>query len=63
MKAIWIDAHVWEHERREEAPLDGRLYRAGTLWEALEVISQEEQEAELVWVAAQLADREAVTNA
>lgn len=25
MHAIWIDAHVWEHERRESSPADDRL--------------------------------------
>jgi putative hydrolase of the HAD superfamily len=31
MKAIWIDAHVWEHERREPVPGDGHLIIAPSL--------------------------------
>ena len=31
MAAIWIDAHVWEHERRETEVLSGRLFEVPTL--------------------------------
>jgi putative hydrolase of the HAD superfamily len=31
MAAVWVDAHVWEHERREVHPVSGRLLRAATL--------------------------------
>lgn len=31
MNAVWVDAHVWEHERREVEPLPGQLLRAETL--------------------------------
>lgn len=26
MNGIWIEAHVWEHERRETTPAEGRLF-------------------------------------
>ncbi len=31
MSAVWIDAHVWEHERRETTPVEGRLFVAERL--------------------------------
>ena len=38
MSAIWIDAHVWAHERRETVPLDGRLHTGASLKEAAEIV-------------------------
>lgn len=40
MSAIWIDAHVWEHERRESEPAPGRLYRATALPQIVPIIEQ-----------------------
>lgn len=34
LSAIWIDAHVWEHERREVVPHTGDLIVASTLRDA-----------------------------
>jgi putative hydrolase of the HAD superfamily len=34
MSAIWIDAHVWEHERRQTDIVPGRVHRADSLKEA-----------------------------
>jgi putative hydrolase of the HAD superfamily len=31
MRAVWIDAHVWEHERRETAGAQARLVEVGHL--------------------------------
>ncbi len=41
MSAIWVDAHVWGHERRETVPLDGRLHAAASLKEAAEILLDE----------------------
>jgi len=41
MSAIWIDAHVWEHERRETEAADGRLFRATALPEIVPIIEDD----------------------
>jgi putative hydrolase of the HAD superfamily len=33
MSAVWVDAHVWDHERREVEPVEGQLLRAKNLEE------------------------------
>jgi len=33
MRAVWIDTHVWDHERRETEPLPGVLHRVSSLLE------------------------------
>lgn len=38
MRAVWIDAHVWAHERREVAPVDGRLFVCDSLGEVPAVV-------------------------
>lgn len=40
MSAIWIDAHVWHHERRESAPVDGRLFVCRSLEEVPTIIAE-----------------------
>jgi putative hydrolase of the HAD superfamily len=39
MRAVWIDAHVWEHERREEAEEHPRMVRARLLMEVPRIVS------------------------
>jgi putative hydrolase of the HAD superfamily len=41
MRAVWIDAHVWGHERRrsQQAPKDDRFYEAKKISEVLDVIA------------------------
>lgn len=38
MSAIWIEAHVWEHERREVEPAPGRFFTASSLRDVLKVV-------------------------
>ena len=38
MKAIWVDADVWEHERRENAAMCAGLTQIGALVQVPEVI-------------------------
>ena len=38
MNAIWIDAHVWEHERRESLPAQPHLIVLDELWHAVGVL-------------------------
>jgi putative hydrolase of the HAD superfamily len=38
MSAIWIDAHVWDHERREAHPEDGRFFVCTSLREVPSII-------------------------
>jgi putative hydrolase of the HAD superfamily len=38
MSAIWIDAHVWEHERRESSPLYEHVHIAGSLADVVRII-------------------------
>jgi putative hydrolase of the HAD superfamily len=38
MSAIWIDAHVWEHERRDMNPRAGRLVVAASIHEVPAII-------------------------
>jgi len=39
LKAIWIDAHVWEHERAGGEVVDERVYVADTLEDILRVLA------------------------
>lgn len=38
MSAIWIDAHVWEHERRESDLVEGRVFTASALTDVVSII-------------------------
>jgi putative hydrolase of the HAD superfamily len=38
MNAIWVPAHVWEHEKRAQLPVPGRLVRVSTLGEIADVL-------------------------
>jgi putative hydrolase of the HAD superfamily len=38
MRGIWIDAHVWEHERREANAVSGRVVEAASLAEVPGII-------------------------
>jgi putative hydrolase of the HAD superfamily len=40
LHAIWIDAHVWEHERTHDHLVDDRVVVASTLTDILEVIKK-----------------------
>lgn len=40
MSAVWIDAHVWEHERRETEVGTGSMFNAATVKEAAEVVRE-----------------------
>jgi FMN phosphatase YigB (HAD superfamily) len=40
MSAIWIDAHVWAHERREVEPAPGRFFTAASLGEVPQVVRE-----------------------
>lgn len=40
MGAVWVDAHVWAHERREVAPADGHLLACAALTNVPAVIGQ-----------------------
>ena len=39
MSAVWIDAHVWEHERRELEPVNGNLLVGRSLIEVPDLIA------------------------
>lgn len=41
MSAIWIDADVWEYERREVVPSPGRLFIAHSLSDVTDVLRRE----------------------
>jgi putative hydrolase of the HAD superfamily len=45
MSAIWVDAHVWEHERREVTPREGTLLVASTLTEATNLLLSDRRAA------------------
>jgi putative hydrolase of the HAD superfamily len=38
LRAVWLDAHVWEHERRESVEARHRMLAAASLAEAAEEI-------------------------
>lgn len=38
MSAIWVDAHVWEHERRELEPARGTVFVADSLLRVPEIV-------------------------
>ena len=38
MNAIWIPAHVWEHEMRESDPHPGRVFTVGDLFEVQRIL-------------------------
>ena len=40
MGAVWVDAHVWEHERREWMPADGYLIACAALTDVPAAIGQ-----------------------
>jgi putative hydrolase of the HAD superfamily len=42
LRAIWVDAHVWEHERRETVP-DGRVIEVGDLKEVGDLLVAERE--------------------
>lgn len=42
MSAIWLDAHVWEYERRQVEVVEGRLLRAERLVDVPAVLRREE---------------------
>jgi putative hydrolase of the HAD superfamily len=41
MSAVWVDAHVWEHERREVTTPEARLFQASSLSEAVDLVQAE----------------------
>jgi len=40
MATIWIEAHVWPHEQREDVPEEGRLFVCSSLREVPQIIEQ-----------------------
>ncbi len=48
LNAIWIDAHVWEHERREIEPAHTRVVVLDSLDQVLGVLMSEDAERRLV---------------
>lgn len=40
MSAVWIDAHVWEHELRDQELGEGRVIEVGTLHEVPDALRQ-----------------------
>jgi putative hydrolase of the HAD superfamily len=43
MNAIWIDAHVWAHERRESAPISGDVTECSSLVEVPTIIKKQRE--------------------
>lgn len=40
LSAVWIEAHVWAHEQREDTPADGRFFVCESLKEVPNIIEQ-----------------------
>ena len=43
MSAVWVDAHVWEHERREVQAMPGHLVSVTSLAEVPDILRAERQ--------------------